>query len=636
MKPLDLQSEPYQPTGSISADGIKNQLGRPKFDRLTLLVREAVQNSWDAHLSPAGGVLFGMSGRELDDRQQQWLIDTVFRKAPPDGTVVRDLLQTARPATILTIYDRGTRGLCGPTRADNVDGTQAANFVNLLRNVGQPPTAFRGGGTYGFGKTALFLASHARTILVHTQVAVGKKFEQRFMAASLGAQYTQRSVGAARRYTGRHWWGRKGSGGVVDPIDGREAAEAARMLGLPGFEKEETGTSIVVLLPDFETREPQDALRFMGTAILRNFWPKLVDGPRSAGTMSFKLSWNSIPIPMHRPQDVPPLDGYVKAFANLQAHVAGRQVPFPPASFHTISCQRPVKRLGTLSLFRFPPSARLESTSSEENEDGPFSGPSRHTALMRGPHFVVSYLEGPPIPYEQAEYAGVFLASEETEEAFARSEPPTHDDWAPEMLDSRHEKVFVRVAARRIRDAMQEFTGAPAVSRASDGAVPLGAFSDLLGGLLPAERGPGARSDGGISGDGGGGGGAGGASDAGGGRVGRGRVARIRILESTEPESVSGVAAFSVRFDLDPASREGPLTVSAQPMVVLEEGSVEAEPPAGAQRPGVLFWSDSSGKLISKKDRLELAAKARGPWSVTVAMPSDAAVAVELSVQEGE
>jgi len=32
------------------------------------------------------------------------------------------------------------------------------------------------------------------------------------------------------------------------------------------------------------------------------------------------------------------------------------------------------------------------------------------------------------VPFDQAEYAGVFLASDAAEQALARSEPPTHDD----------------------------------------------------------------------------------------------------------------------------------------------------------------------------------------------------------------
>jgi hypothetical protein len=262
---------------------------------------------------------------------------------------------------------------------------------------------------------------------------------------------------------------------------------------------------------------------------------------------------------------------------------------------------------------------------------------------MRSPHFIVNYLEGPSVPYEHAEYAGVFMASEDAEESFAKSEPPTHDDWTPDMLDNRSDKVFVRVGMRRIKDAMHEFTGTASVPRNGEGAVPLGAFSDLLGGLIPAEQGTGARSNGGVgaagtNGDGIGGNGMGEGGEGTEGTPARGtrsgRTARVRILDVSEPDAVSGVPVFTVRFDLEPETRKQSFVVAATPMVVLEEGAVESDPPAGSQRPRVLFWSDSSGAVVGNSERFEVAPDARGPWHVAVAMPPDAAVALELSAED--
>lgn len=636
LRVFDLQSESYPPTGSISADGIKNQLGRPKLDRLTLLVREAVQNSWDARLVDRG-VRFGMAGWNLTDKQRSWLLDTLFKRMPPRGLDVRKLLGSPEPAAVLAIYDRGTKGLCGPTRADQAPTGEALNFVNLLRNVGQPPTAYRGGGTYGFGKTALFLASRARTIVVHSQVAAGRKFEQRFMGAALGSQYTHAgSVGRGRRYTGRHWWGRK-DGSVVEPVTGRDASDAAKALGLPQFDREETGTTILVLLPDFEGRTPEEALRFIGEAILRTFWPKMVDGARGSGSMNFALSWNGIRIPMPRPQDVPPLGAYVKAFANLQAKLADKPMPHAGGWVQEIHSQRPARRLGTLSLLKFPPEPRLASAS--ENEDnGPFQGRSHHTALMRGPHFVVNYLAGPTLPYELAEYAGVFVASPTAEEAYARSEPPTHDDWVPDILEDRTDKRLVNIGLRKIKEAMQEFAGVSMPDKVPSQGVPLGAFSDLLGGLIPGERGTGARGGAGDAGGFGGGGGNrgenGGAGTGGRGRGGA-RATRVRIMEAGEPDSIAGanVPVFTVAFDLEPAQRTEKLTIVARPGVLLEDGSMESEPPLGADKPEVLFWSNAAGKVVSRAQKLTVGPNEKGPWTVALAMPQDAAVAVELDLE---
>ena len=61
-------SQPVPRMGAIKAEGIMNQLGRPTVDRLTVLVREAAQNSWDAaDRSQSGPVNFGLDLRRLPD-----------------------------------------------------------------------------------------------------------------------------------------------------------------------------------------------------------------------------------------------------------------------------------------------------------------------------------------------------------------------------------------------------------------------------------------------------------------------------------------------------------------------------------------------------------------------------------------
>src|SRR3954452_6852732 len=43
-------SQTFPPEGASAAEGIRNQLGRPELDLLTILVRESAQNSWDARM----------------------------------------------------------------------------------------------------------------------------------------------------------------------------------------------------------------------------------------------------------------------------------------------------------------------------------------------------------------------------------------------------------------------------------------------------------------------------------------------------------------------------------------------------------------------------------------------------------
>ena len=46
--PIHLQSEPNPPSGTITAEGLLNTMGRPKLSATEMLIRESLQNSWDA------------------------------------------------------------------------------------------------------------------------------------------------------------------------------------------------------------------------------------------------------------------------------------------------------------------------------------------------------------------------------------------------------------------------------------------------------------------------------------------------------------------------------------------------------------------------------------------------------------
>ncbi len=621
MKPFDHHPERYQPTGGIRGDGIQNQLGRPRLDRLTLLVREAVQNSWDAKARPAGGIHLSLALETLGEAERRALAKTVFADEAGDLGVARAL--AADGARVLSISDRGTVGLAGPTRADEAVADQPANFVNLLRHVGRPPKTYRNGGTYGFGKTALFLASRVRTILAYSQFRDGRRLQQRLIAAAVGSEYEQKSGRRTLKYTGRHWWGRRGDGGVVDPLEGADAVRAARLVGLPDFRAADTGTTIWVLLPELEGHEPEEAMSLLAEAVLRNFWPKMVDGPNGAPTIHFDLRLDGRRVPLPAPEEVPPAGTFVKAFANLQAHRAGEPLPHALGEIGDVMSMRPLKELGTLSLIKSAPMPRLPAVTPAD--DGPFSGPAHHVALLRGPHFVVRYLEGPPVPFDQAEYAGVFLASDDAEEAFARSEPPTHDDWSPDMLDDRLHRSAVRVAFRRIDELLEDFTGAAAFGRGA-GDVPLGAFSDRLGMLLPGGPGTGARRQSeapdrprperGGGGDGG--------------RGGRQRPPAVQIHGTTVRPDERGAPLLVVSFELGGGALARPVWVSAQPAVLLEEGAVEHDPPQGAATPAVRRWRYAGGRVIGQSNTVQLPAGSGGVLEVEVDMPREAAIAVDL------
>src|SRR5262249_33186960 len=129
---------------------------------------------------------------------------------------------------------------------------------------------------------------------------------------------------------------------------------------------------------------------------------------------------------------------------------------------------------------------------SATRSDIALEGPAHHVALMRQPRFVVKYVEGPESDAPEAEWVGVFLANPDIDSAFAMAEPPTHDDWAPKILERSHAKTFVNVALARIRDAMREFMGPQATEATGDMSLPLGKLATDLAGIIAGDVGPGA------------------------------------------------------------------------------------------------------------------------------------------------
>ena len=66
MTQLQRYSEPYSATGGLAAEGVINQLGRPDIEPLEVVVREAIQNCWDAKRKSVSGVRVEVGRHVLD------------------------------------------------------------------------------------------------------------------------------------------------------------------------------------------------------------------------------------------------------------------------------------------------------------------------------------------------------------------------------------------------------------------------------------------------------------------------------------------------------------------------------------------------------------------------------------------
>ncbi|MGW0353610.1 hypothetical protein ACWDXV_05355 [Nocardia nova] len=613
-------SQPFPPEGASAAEGIRNQLGKPELDYLTILVREAAQNSWDARIDDETTVEFRMDLQTISAANAEAWRQHLLRGAPADSFLpLRKSLQ-APIIRVLAISDRGTDGLGGPTRADDVVDDQDRDFVSFLRNIGEPRDKVLGGGTYGFGKGILYLVSRPGTILIHTRCNYEGRFETRLMGASLWKSYHAPTVDGQKRFTGRHWWG-DNSGDVIEPLVGVEADSIARQLGLLPFGETETGTTITIIDPELDDREPSQVADYLAETIAWQLWPKLLPSGARNGSppMRFTVSCDGIEYPVPDPAGRHPLRLFVAAYEQMIGS-SGREM----------RSLRPKRLLGRLGLEQrtvppFQPTTAAEAAG--------IDGHIHHVCLMRPAELVVTYWEGPKPSSELSSYAGVFRADSSMDHVYAEAEPPTHDGWNFQSLEDRDHRTFVRTTFTRLKEATEAILNAAVGNRAEVADVSLGAasdqFSPLIGGVWgvggatdygrpgetrspgPNERGVGGRHKGGepagtrANSDGNGEGrqssdpsgevaGSDSASDGGATRQPT-RRPRVDYVGAPYLDEFAGMAVVVQDFRLPAQMLQH---VSAELGVALTaDGGRETEPPEGAPQPELVGWEDEDGTL---------------------------------------
>lgn len=663
MKPLQRQSEPYGALGNVASAGVRNQLGRPRLDPLAVFVREGVQNCWDAHLPEDPHVEVEIGLRTLTSDQVTVLQTQIFADPAPSTDLVKRLAQAAAgesPMRVLWIADRNTSGLGGPTRA-NVTGDAGVptDFVDLLRNVGQPPDKDLGGGTFGFGKGALFKMSRLGMLLVHTHCrdAAGE-VEPRLMGVGLGPQYLSTdATGKECRFTGRHWWGVEAEDGIVDPALDAFADDCAAAVGLPEFSEGTSGTTMAILDPRFtEDRDPRQAMHLIVESLLWNFWPKMIATDGRDPAMRFAVQFEDEALPIPSPRDFPPLDGFVAALENLDDFSAGRALRYFP---EPIPITRSRKTIGVLSLVRMQRRKRLRLAPKSDLPIGGITRPaSSHVALMRSPRLIVTYRAFEPLQSESWEYAGVFLATDDSDRAFARSEPPTHDDWVVAQLTDSTDRSIVRLALERLGRATREFADPTATmtqQARSEGLAPLSA---RLGALLvgvgrrrddakpkvrkskprikddpdpppeepeaPAPTGPSGGTSGlppgTLSPD---------ESSTEQPALPPGRPT-IKLIDGGAALQIhEGRGVLATTFTLKHGVRTTATRLRAQGWASLEGGVREKEPPAGAPVPEVVAWRTPDGALLTQANPVATLEQA-GEWTVLMSLLDDASIDVTV------
>lgn len=630
---IRLHSEPFSRDGNIAADGAARLLGQPALSPLELVIRETIQNSWDASLKTRSTPRYSIRIRYLEQSQMD-AIRSFFKELPPQhanepiaGMLRRFLMSSG---LVMEICDERTQGLDGTTSASTaLQEGESANFVNFIRNIGSARDLAQGGGTYGFGKSSLFKISRCKTIIAHSAIADGEANEHRLIAKALGAAFDH----DGRRFTGRHWWGAIGEdrSGSVDPILNDAARELASSLGfLERYTSEQRGTSLMILDPDLEEFDPSGdfagspqteirnhlSARLQDT-ILWHCWPKFTRRSDGSLPMECQLSILDQNFPLPDPSTIQPLWLMTQALAEARAKQ------------DQIICQRPKQVLG----FFGQSAASLDLPADDRfrrhlGDSALIPERLHHVALLRPAELVVRYMEGSINEQDERQWAGVFVTdigeNEMVEKAFAMSEPPAHDDWQPKSAQAltKHQRTFVTVALTRIRSRIRALSGRDIKKdRFTDGEsrTSLAALAGDIGRSLIGS-GPGGAD--------------GRKPSAGGGGGGRRPTLRLGtpISEGTSLQDGLPVARFRVRLT---GPGDAKPSVTFQPWVQMDEGGKDPIAPNGKAPEVIGVEIDSQPVPFGENGYICQVASAGTTIQVLVSIPDYVAVGITAEIAEG-
>lgn len=600
---LTLYRQQYGADGGVDARSAENAIGRTSLDLWDLVLRESLQNSWDARTHQTGPIKFAVDEFELSQDQTRTIMREVFQELPPhcQSTHLPKFIFDRR-LRVMVICDSGTRGLGGPVRGHKSGTGERRDFVDFVRNLGRSTAKGMQGGTYGLGKGVLYKASKVGVCLIFSQTVHAGKIEARLIGVSGGdGDYDD----GGYRYTGRNWWGVPGEDGIVDPLIGDDARDLAERLGMSIAEEDTTGTSIMILAPENEGYSAGvDRVQAMAAAALKWAWPHAIDfgdGP----SIEFSFSADGIKLPKLDPL------GTAKYREFALAYLEGRKLILDPShegnwqtTFTKIDSRRPQRHLGLL-VHRVSHSP-VSTPSELENT----------VALLRSPRMVVKYLPVPAQPNGVPSY-GVFITAHDMDETFAKSEPVTHDDWVYKQASvGRNTANPVKIALDRIRDTFKALAVESGQASGGIGSKGSSRVSAALGKLISGFSGTGAEQQT--------------VREPG---PGTSRPRRAVVRHAREPVLglLGGEVVAKYAFAVSGGRPEQKLRLAVSAHVVTESGGAEGSVPAEAEIPRFLGWETAQGL---QGDDLAVDLPMEGEAVAVFTQPRDAAIRAQARLIE--
>lgn len=353
--------------GTINASGASKTLNGSSLTDTEILLREAVQNSFDSRLKerkfdektgkPVSKYLpLNFSIRAFSFSSDQMVfIQKLFNSENSDSYYAKNVQKYIKTSSLnIEISDINTTGLIGfPGITEKKENQNFANFVYFTGN--DKSLDSNDGGSYGFGKAAFFLYSQARTIIIYTRIKSEStsNYQSRLIAVSMD-----------ERIDNRCWWGEKKqsdneSGVYASPILGKLADEIAEAIGMNVFNEMQTGTKILILnsrprlFPQYENGNEKtidDIFRYdIPQYLVHWYWNKII-----AKKVIFDIAYKNEKIELDNPYEVYPYKYFINAYKRLNA-IKKKEIKADGKRGIEISQERPSVKLGIACIEKTSP-----------------------------------------------------------------------------------------------------------------------------------------------------------------------------------------------------------------------------------------------------------------------------------------
>lgn len=451
--------------GGIRGKGIATLLRANRLDDLSVMVREVIQNSWDARLSDDVTVEVDFNTWEFSKSQMTSLRKIAASSVPPFRSLQAFQKVMDQPkCRVLAVRDLHCQGLDGPTLGDEAIEGEKNRYISFLLNVGDSTHSEGDGGTFGYGRSITYRISECMLIYVYTRTLnQDGKPESRFVGSMLSDSFSE----GGHHYTGRHWWGVvQSDSNSCRPITGPEADQLAASLGARPYAADERGTTVLIIEPIYD--DPSAMMNFISDAILWNMWPKMIESESGGVPMKFTLGLDGKAVKLKDPWKTFPISQFCSAMYDIRDARAGRRqvghVDQVGSVVHQIEALSPRIDIGLLGLRKFPRSSMTKEWSAISDEGGetysacPIDGYPHHVAVMRMPELVVDYFKYRESPDDRLCWIGVFRANDSTDAFFKAAEPPTHDSWNRLNVPRGRASTAVSVGLERIKSLSNTFS----------------------------------------------------------------------------------------------------------------------------------------------------------------------------------